>query len=106
MQYISSLLLTTIYLPSLQDEGVKKTAQLMYQTALMESGFLLSDPKHFASNIYDSVKSSLNISPDAAVEEEDEAEEAEAEAEAESKEASTSKGDDAAADADTLKDEL
>lgn len=108
MQYIFSLLLTTIYLPSLQDEGVKKTAQLMYQTALMESGFLLSDPKHFASNIYDSVKSSLNISPDAAVEEEDEAEEAEAEAEAEaeSKEASTSKGDDAAADADTLKDEL
>ncbi|XP_034675729.1 endoplasmin homolog [Vitis riparia] len=89
-----------------EDEGVKKTAQLMYQTALMESGFLLSDPKHFASNIYDSVKSSLNISPDAAVEEEDEAEEAEAEAEAESKEASTSKGDDAAADADTLKDEL
>ncbi|KAJ9675012.1 hypothetical protein PVL29_024114 [Vitis rotundifolia] len=89
-----------------EDESVKKTAQLMYQTALMESGFLLSEPKHFASNIYDSVKTSLNISPDAAVEEEDEAEEAEAEAEAESKEASTSKGDDAAADADTLKDEL
>lgn len=46
----------------------------------MESGFLLNDPKDFASHIYDSVKSSLNISPDATIEEEDDVEEAEAEA--------------------------
>lgn len=65
---------------NLQDESVKETAQLMYQTALMESGFMLTDPKDFASRIYDSVKSSLHISPDAAVEEEeDEVEEPEAE---------------------------
>lgn len=63
-----------------EDESVKETAQLMYQTALMESGFMLTDPKDFASRIYDSVKSSLHISPDAAVEEEeDEVEEPEAE---------------------------
>ncbi|MQM09495.1 hypothetical protein Taro_042370 [Colocasia esculenta] len=62
-----------------KDEGAKQAAQLMYQTALMESGFMLSDPQDFASRIYTSVKSSLNISPDAAVEEEDDAEEAEAE---------------------------
>ena len=48
----------------------------MYQTALMESGFMLSDPKDFASRIYDSVKTSLSISPDATVEEEEEVEEA------------------------------
>ncbi|EPS69355.1 hypothetical protein M569_05408 [Genlisea aurea] len=58
-----------------EDEGVKQTAQLMYQTALMESGFVLNDPKDFASRIYGSVKNSLNISPDATVEEEEEAEE-------------------------------
>ncbi|GAB4839154.1 Heat shock protein 90 [Ancistrocladus abbreviatus] len=63
-----------------EDESVKQTAQLMYQTALMESGFMLDDPKDFASHIYNSVKTSLNISPDAAVEEEDDAEEIEAEA--------------------------
>ncbi|KAL9999295.1 putative Heat shock protein Hsp90 family [Helianthus debilis subsp. tardiflorus] len=59
-----------------EDASVKTTAQLMYQTALMESGFMLPDPKDFASRIYDSVKASLSISPDASVEEEDEVEEA------------------------------
>ncbi|KAL6498647.1 heat shock protein 90 [Orobanche gracilis] len=60
-----------------EDESVKQTAQLMYQTALVESGFLVNDPKDFASRIYSSVKSSLNISPDATVEEEDDVEEVE-----------------------------
>ncbi|KAG5613491.1 hypothetical protein H5410_024772 [Solanum commersonii] len=72
-----------------EDESVKLTAKLIYQTALMESGFDLSDPKDFASHIYSSVKSSLNISPDATVEEEeDEAEEPEVETKAEEESAS------------------
>ncbi|KAJ6306316.1 hypothetical protein OIU78_021601 [Salix suchowensis] len=62
-----------------EDDGVKQTAHLMYQTALMESGFILSDPKDFASRIYSSVKSSLSISPDATIEEEEDVDEAEAE---------------------------
>ncbi|KAG2692798.1 hypothetical protein I3843_08G066900 [Carya illinoinensis] len=62
-----------------EDESVRQTAQLIYQTALMESGFTLSDPKDFASRIYSSVKSSLNINPDATVEEEDDVEEVETE---------------------------
>lgn len=66
---------------SKQDEGAKNAAKLMYQTALLESGFILSDPKDFASQIYDTVKTSLNISPDATVEEE----EAEVEVETETK---------------------
>ncbi|KAM7521228.1 hypothetical protein LguiB_020190 [Lonicera macranthoides] len=83
-----------------EDENVKQTAQLMYQTALMESGFTLTDPKDFASRIYNSVKTSLDISPDAAIEEEEEAEEPESE----SKEgADTTKAD---ADAEAAKDEL
>ncbi|KAK4782224.1 hypothetical protein SAY86_016326 [Trapa natans] len=86
----------------LQDDSVKQTAQLMYQTALMESGFLLNDPKDFASRIYDSVKSSLNISPDATVEEEEDVEEAEVEAE--TKEEAKGENDDGPAS--DLKDEL
>nr|CAD1830473.1 unnamed protein product [Ananas comosus var. bracteatus] len=62
-----------------EDESVKQTARLIYQTALMESGFTLNDPKEFASSIYKSVQKSLDISPDATIEEEDDTEEAEAE---------------------------
>lgn len=81
-----------------EDESVKLTAKLIYQTALMESGFDLSDPKDFASHIYSSVKSSLNISPDATVEEEeDEAEEPETETKAE---------EESASEESELKDEL
>lgn len=81
----------------MQDDGVKQTARLMYQTALFESGFLLDDPKDFASRVYDSVKTSLSINPDAAVEEEDDTEEPEIEM----------KGDSSSnAEADDVKDEL
>ena len=68
---------------------MKETAQLMYQTALIESGFILNDPKDFAGRIYNSVKSSLKISPDAVAEEEVEAEETET-----SEEATETKSDD------------
>ena len=72
----------------------------MYQTALMESGFVLSDPKDFASRIYGQVKNSLNISPDAATEEEEDVE-VEAEAESKTSEADSSKEEDL-----DVKDEL
>ncbi|OVA19636.1 Heat shock protein Hsp90 family [Macleaya cordata] len=94
-----------------EDESIKQTARLMYQTALMESGFMLSDPKDFASSIYSSVSASLKISPDAAVEEEDDVDETEVETDA--KEAAATKGNEADAsqdDSDTepsaFKDEL
>ena len=80
---------------------MKKTAQLMYQTALMESGFVMSDPKDFASRIYSSVKTSLNISPDLAVEEEEEVDDAEIETD-DIKEAPKATED----DAEHVKDEL
>jgi len=62
-----------------EDDNLKQTARLVYQTALMESGFNLPDPKDFASSIYRSVQKSLDLSPDAAVEEEEEVEEPEVE---------------------------
>ncbi|KAL7128199.1 hypothetical protein ABFS83_14G300000 [Erythranthe nasuta] len=87
-----------------EDESVKQTAQLIYQTALMESGFMLSDPQDFASRIYSSVKNSLKISPDATVEEEDDVEEAETVSSAEETE-STTKTEEALVD-DDVNDEL
>ncbi|XP_049389857.1 endoplasmin homolog [Solanum stenotomum] len=81
-----------------EDESVKLTAKLIYQTALMESGFDLSDPKDFASHIYSSVKSSLNISPDATVEEEED--------EAEEPEVETKADEESASEDSELKDEL
>ncbi|WOG97767.1 hypothetical protein DCAR_0417108 [Daucus carota subsp. sativus] len=81
-----------------KDTSVKQTAELVYQTALMESGFVLSDPKDFASRIYGSVKNSLKISPDAMPEEEEEVEETKAE--------SSVQDDSAKEDDKDVKDEL
>ncbi|KAJ6836793.1 endoplasmin-like protein [Iris pallida] len=86
-----------------EDESVKKTARLIYQTALMESGFLLNDPKDFASSIYDSVKASLKISPDAAVEEEEDVEEPAVE---EKESAKDAEAEEAAEEDFSAKDEL
>ncbi|KAJ3672403.1 hypothetical protein LUZ60_007124 [Juncus effusus] len=70
-----------------EDETLKQTARLIYQTALMESGFINNDPKEFAQSIYKSVQKSLDISDDVTIEEEDETEEAnESEEKDESKE--------------------
>lgn len=87
-----------------EDESVKQTAQLIYQTALMESGFSPTDPKDFAARIYGSVKNSLKISPDAVVEEEDDVEETEEIVEATGKETESPKTENAAEE--DLKDEL
>ncbi|GAY42898.1 hypothetical protein CUMW_070490 [Citrus unshiu] len=84
-------MISVILIQCTPDAGVQQTAQLIYQTALMESGFSLNDPKDFASRIYSTVKSSLNISPDAAVEEEDDVEENDADTEM--KESSAAKED-------------
>ncbi|GMH13671.1 hypothetical protein Nepgr_015512 [Nepenthes gracilis] len=81
-----------------EDDRVKEAAQLIYQTALLESGFIL-DPNDFASRIYSSVQASLSISPNAAAEEEDDAEEPKYETE--TKEASTTR-----AETEDMKDEL
>ena len=71
----------------------------------MESGFILNDPKDFASSIYKSVQKSLDISPDATVEEEDDVEEAEEE---EKGTTSNTESDEIKEDIDesSLKDEL
>jgi heat shock protein beta len=55
----------------LQDESAKEAAKLIFETALLESGFVLEDPKDFATRIYSVIKSNLNVSPDAEVDVDD-----------------------------------
>ncbi|KAJ6336324.1 hypothetical protein OIU78_012843 [Salix suchowensis] len=95
----------------LQDDSVKQTAQLMYQMALMESGFMLNNSNDSASRTYSSVKSRLSISPDATIfEEEDDVEEAEVETETKeatsTTEAEPAKNDDEDTEPSAVKDEL
>lgn len=48
-----------------------RAATLLYETALLESGFALESPKIFASRIHSVIKLNLDVDPDAQVEEEE-----------------------------------
>lgn len=60
-----------------QDDSAKDMARILYDTALLESGFALEDPTKYAERIYDTVRTNLGIDPNAEVEEEEEVPEAE-----------------------------
>ena len=62
------------------DEDTKRTALIMYETALLESGFMFEEPKGFAGRLFDMVRRDLGVEADAEVEEPDVEPEPEAEA--------------------------
>ncbi|ACO69885.1 predicted protein [Micromonas commoda] len=62
------------------DEDTKRTALIMYETALLESGFMFEEPKGFAGRLFDMVRRDLGVEADAEVEEPDVETEPEAEA--------------------------
>jgi len=62
------------------DEDNKRTALIMYETALLESGFMFEEPKGFAGRLFDMVRRDLGVEADAEVEEPDVDVEPEAEA--------------------------
>ncbi|GAQ88298.1 heat shock protein 90 [Klebsormidium nitens] len=70
-----------------EDESAKDSAKLIYETALLESGFALDKPKEFAARLYEVIQKDLGVDAGdfAGVEEaeEDEPEEPTKEAEAE-----------------------
>merc|ERR1712021_221138 len=83
-----------------EDAAALDTAQVLFQTALIESGYEIADPSALVSRVYRLMSKELGVDPDAPVkevevpEEEEEAEEEEKEEEADDAEA----GDDKKAD--------
>merc|ERR1711964_43490 len=70
------------------DATAKNTAAVLFQTALLESGFEITDPTFLVSNIYGLMSKSLGVDPEAPLAEielPEEEEEAEAEEEEEEK---------------------
>eukprot|EP00878_Enallax_costatus_P000207 GHUV01000266.1.p1 GENE.GHUV01000266.1~~GHUV01000266.1.p1 ORF type:complete len:827 (+),score=175.61 GHUV01000266.1:179-2659(+) len=47
-----------------QDETAKATAALLYETALLESGFELDDPKDFSKRMYELIKEKIGVTAD------------------------------------------
>jgi HSP90 family molecular chaperone len=67
--------------------AVTRAAKLLYDTALLESGFMLDDPKAFSEKVFSIVGESLDIPEDAGLEDIDLPEEEEEEADVEAEEA-------------------
>jgi len=62
------------------DKSLVDVANLLYDAALLQSGFTLKETAEFASRIHRVVASGLSIDPNAAADEEPEGDEAEPEA--------------------------
>merc|ERR1711865_168260 len=81
-----------------EDKAAVDTAQMLFQTALIESGYEIADPSALVSRVYRLMSKELGVDPDAPLQEvevpEDEEEEAEEE-DAEEEEAEEEEDDDA-----------
>merc|ERR1712072_1553542 len=73
------------------DKSAQDTAQVLFQTALIESGYEIADPSALVNRVYRLMSKELGVDPDAPLKEvevpEDDAEEEEAEEEEEEEEA-------------------
>merc|ERR1719424_1884101 len=84
-----------------EDTAALDTAQVLFQTALIETGYEIADPSALVSRVYRLMSKELGVDPDAPIkevevpEEEEEAEEEEKEGEGEGDDADeTEKADD------------
>merc|ERR1712242_636972 len=81
-----------------EDPAAKDTAQVLFQTALIESGYELADASALVNRVYRLMSKELGVDPDAPLtevevpEEEEEAEEEEEETEEEEEEEETDEG--------------
>merc|ERR1719318_608279 len=87
------------------DKQAYDTAQVLFQTALIESGFEIADPSVLVNRVYRLMSKELGVDPDAPLAEIDVPEEEEAEAEEEEDDDDKEEDDDADEDAPKEKEE-
>merc|ERR1712060_448915 len=58
-----------------EDQAAKDTAHVLFQTALIESGYEIADPSALVNRVYRLMSKELGVDPDAPLAEEEEAEE-------------------------------
>merc|ERR1711948_79175 len=68
-----------------EDKAAKDTAQVLFQTALIESGYEIADPSALVNRVYRLMSKELGVDPDAPLKEVEVPEEEEEEAEEEDK---------------------
>merc|ERR1719190_57399 len=92
-----------------EDKGAKDTAHVLFQTALIESGFEIADPSALVSRVYKLMSKELGVDPDAPLKEvevPEEEEEAEEEDDKDADDADDKKDDDDKKKGDGEKTEL
>merc|ERR1712083_886675 len=85
-----------------EDKAAKDTAHVLFQTALIESGYEIADPSALVSRVYRLMSKELGVDPDAPMKEVEVPEEEE---EAEEEDKDDSDGDDEKSDDDAEKEE-
>merc|ERR1712036_95335 len=60
-----------------EDKAALDSAQVLFQTALLESGYEIADPSALVNRVYRLMSKELGVDPDAPIKEEEEAEEEE-----------------------------
>merc|ERR1711998_722020 len=85
-----------------EDKAAVDSAQVLFQTALIESGYEIADPSALVSRVYRLMSKELGVDPDAPIKEVEVPEEEEEEAEEEDKDDSE---DDEKSDDDSEKEE-
>merc|ERR1712159_33685 len=89
------------------DKAALHTAQVLFQTALIESGYEIADPSALVNRVYRLMSKELGVDPDAPLKEVEVPEDAEEEEEAEEDDdEKKDEGDDAAGDEADKKEEL
>merc|ERR1712226_1467255 len=90
-----------------EDGAAKDTAHVLFQTALIESGYEIADPSALVNRVYRLMSKELGVDPDAPLKEVEVPEdEEEAEEEEEKDDADSDEGDEEKADEDGKKEEL
>merc|ERR1711971_775169 len=89
-----------------EDKAALDTAQVLFQTALIESGYEIADPSALVNRVYRLMSKELGVDPDAPLKEVEVPEGEEEEEEAEDDEEEKDDGDDAEGDEADKKEEL